>query len=276
MLIACVSGLSVHIILLQDLHVPYPVGYPDRGVPLFLNLLCQSYALFSFYHLVSDQFVNCRWKLRTLILFLLSSGLHEAIVRLPLMNAICSTAWRYSFVAGIPRWLTSLFLALAVVRIAPLLTSNLQRLGGAFAVAGFVQAVCLPPLNLIFRWILSSIASLAHPDVFVAPYDWHVEVPAYITYLEPVLACFFLVLLVWDRLPGSFLSRLSRFVLLVLAINTTLVRPFLFVFYTKLSPWIAMLSEGQFFLEALVLAAATATYWSSSQEQHQQDDWHRK
>ena len=40
---------------------------------------------------------------------------------------------------------------------------------------------------MAFRHILASIAYLNHEEVYKAPYGWQIEVPAYITYMEPVV-----------------------------------------------------------------------------------------
>ncbi len=58
-----------------------------------------------------------------------------------------------------------------------------------------LQFLCLPLIDKAFGQILASIAYLNHDEVYKAPYGWQIEVPTYITYLKPVVACFIMVAL---------------------------------------------------------------------------------
>ncbi len=93
-------ALSVHVVMLQVLNVPYPSGYPTSGWPVFCNLALTAFALTYFYLLSMDDFAL---PARCLLLFVLAAMLREALIRLPVMNGFATTAWRYSFVDGLPR-----------------------------------------------------------------------------------------------------------------------------------------------------------------------------
>ena len=118
--------------------------------------------------------------------------------------------------------------------------------------------------------MLTRFAHLNHEEVYKAPYGWQVEVPAYITYVEPVAACFMIAALVWNRLANNLPMRTLQFALLVLIISTRLILPFVYIFYSQFSPSIALLSMGQFFLEALTLAILTTFTWRLCQKPRNQ------
>jgi hypothetical protein len=189
----------------------------------------------------------------------------KALIRSAVMDGFATTAWVFSFVISLPRLITILIVSCLVVVTEPLLRRPWRLLLGAVAIAALVQFLCTPFIGVVFGHILESIAYLSHDEVYKAPYGWQIEVPAYITYLEPVVACFIMAALIWDGLSKSLLWRTLQFVMLILAMNTLLIRPIVYVFYAPLDPLTAMLSMGQFFLESPALALLTVCNWRFSQ-----------
>jgi hypothetical protein len=89
-------------------------------------------------------------------------------------------------------------------------------------------------------------------------------IPAYLTFAEPVIACAVIAYLVWPRLPSPPALRIASFVLLILFMDTMVLRTFVFSFYIEAPIGIALLSESQFLLEFLTLAALTGLVWAAS------------
>jgi hypothetical protein len=268
MVVTAVLALSVHVVMLQTLNVPYPAGYPSAGWAVFGQLALSVLGWMVFYRLVILEFARFTVAIRCLMLFLLAAMLREALIRGPVMDGFATTAWSFSFVSNLPRLITILIVSCLVVVTEPLVRRPWRLFLGAVAIAALVQFLCAPYIRIAFGHILESIAYLSHDEVYKAPYGWQIEVPAYITYLEPVVACFVMVALVWDGLSKNSLWRTLQFVLLVLAMNTILIRPIVYVFYAPFGPFTALLSMGQFFLEALALALLTACNWRFSQRRH--------
>lgn len=266
MAITCIVSLSVHVVMLQVLNVPYPADYPTTGWPVFANLALTALALIYFYRLTTDDFARFSLPVRWLLVFILTAMLREALFRLPIMNAIATTAWIYSLVDSLPRLLILFLMSGLVVLAAPWLRQLWQMSLGAMLMASVLYFGAQPLIDKAFGYLLTSIAYLNHEEVYKVPYGWQIELPAYITYMEPVIACFVMVLLVWDRLEGSSFIKICQFTLLVLLINRTFIRPFVYVFYSKFTPMIALLSMGQFFLEALSLALLTVLTWRLCQK----------
>jgi hypothetical protein len=42
--LSCIAGLSVHVVMMQVAHVPYPAGYPTTGWPIFCGLALSAFA----------------------------------------------------------------------------------------------------------------------------------------------------------------------------------------------------------------------------------------
>jgi hypothetical protein len=265
MVVTAVLALSVHVVMLQVLNVPYPAGYPRAGWWVFGQVALNVLSLMVFYRLATLEFARFNVVIRCLLLFLLAAMLREALIRGPVMDGFATTAWLFSFVSGLPRLITILIVSCLVVVTEPLVRRPWRLFLGAAAIAALVHFLCTPFIGVAFGHILESISYLSHDEVYKAPYGWQIEVPAYITYLEPVVACFITVALVWDGLSKHLLWRTLQFVLLVLAMNTILIRPIVYVFYAPFGPLTALLSMGQFFLEALALALLTVCNWSFSQ-----------
>ena len=110
--------------------------------------------------------------------------------------------------------------------------------------------------------IMNFISNLEPQGEWCAlPYGANVLVPAYLTFLEPVIACFAAAALAWGKLSRSRAVRYLQFTLLILAVKNQLLTPFIYVAFAKIPALSALASEGQFALEALALAMLTCVSW---------------
>jgi hypothetical protein len=89
----------------------------------------------------------------------------------------------------------------------------------------------------------------------------HVLIPAYLTYVEPVIAALLIAALVWDNLSSRAPLRILQFTLLLLLIRHHLFALAIYPFYTKASTTTALLSMGQFTLETITLSLMTTLTW---------------
>ena len=212
MVLSCIAGLSVHVILLQMAGVPYPTGYPTTGWPVFCGLALSAFSLLWLCRLVADRLATLSLAGRILLIATLAAMLREA-TRVSILDGVVTTAWRYSFVSDLPRFLVPLFLACLVVPAAPLLRRPGARLAGALLMAGITAYLFLPGLSWVLGHVLHAMRSLSHDEVYKVPYGWQVEVPAYLTFfLEPTVAAFALAALVLDRLSPKLAVNTLQFV----------------------------------------------------------------
>ncbi len=130
-------ALSVHVVMLEWLHAPYPRSYPTSGMPLFLTETMLTLATIRFWWLASPRLAAWPVVVRCAFLFLLLVMLREQLIRKPTMESMVTTAWTHSFVANISELVPFLVLACLVVPVTPLLVRSWQGIGG-----GFVLGLC--------------------------------------------------------------------------------------------------------------------------------------
>jgi hypothetical protein len=114
--------------MLQGLHVAYPSGFPHTGICSWLNTGPSVLGAIFLYTLASNALKRRSFITRSLILFLLIKMLQEVFFRAPVMDAVVTTAWTFSFVSNIPRLIDWLLLACLIVAVAPWLRNIWSKL----------------------------------------------------------------------------------------------------------------------------------------------------
>lgn len=114
----------------------------------------------------------------------------------------------------------------------------------------------------LFQPFMQHLAYLAHDEIYRPPYDWHVDLPSYISFSEPVMAGFIVALLIWDQLSGRPVLRLCQFATLVMAKDRDLLGPLVYALSQPQHPVFATISFGQFWLQDLVQATLTGLVWT--------------
>lgn len=181
------------------------------------------------------------------------------------MNAVVTTGWAFSAAQLIAPAVYSLVLAAVVVMLEPRLKGTWMRGFAALVITAVMTFVIKPGTGLLLSPLMEAVASLRHEDVYPFPYGWYVMVWAYVTYLEPVLACIVAAALVWQRLDPRSLVRLAQFTAIVVLIKGALLPTVLFSLWNGIGYWRGMLSESQFLFEALLLGLVGGlTWWLAS------------
>jgi hypothetical protein len=257
MLGTLIVSLSVHVVMLQVLHIPFP---DFKGVSVWAPLLNTTLAVFALIVMCAAAQTRIgRFSKATqcVLVFLLYAMLKE-LFRGILMSGFVTSGWAFAIVAGLPGLVYAFILSSLVVFLTPALRSVWLKAGGAALLAGVAIFVVRPALGSIFAPALKAVAHLEHPDIYSFPYGWQVLIPAYITYAEPVIACTCIAFLVWERLSGKTGTRLLQFSLLILLMKGMLLPTFTYSFYSQAKLTTAMLSQSQFLFETLALAILTA------------------
>jgi hypothetical protein len=264
-LLTGICALSVHAIMLQVLGVPFPdlsvVSAPYR----FAIRAAQTLGLLVFWQYASRSADRSFLK-QSGLLFLITAMLTEDLVRGPFMAGYCTHAWVFAFVANIPKLLSLAIVCALIVAATPRLRLAWQRTVAAVVLAAFAMFAVNPLLGMAFAPVMKSIASLAPQSEWCTlPYGPNVLIPAYLSFIEPTLACMAAALLIWHRLPTSRGMRFVQFSLIVLAIKNQLLSPFIYAALARGTFLSGLASEGQFALEALALAVLTGVtmMWST-------------
>jgi hypothetical protein len=253
-----VLALSAHVVMQEVFLVPYPKFYPKTGLVYFFEYSCRVLAIIYLYRLIRGKFANLSVPMRCLLLFVLIAMLDEKLIRMPLMSGIATSAWTLSLINSLPNLIAYLLLACLVVIFSPRLRLVWQQILGALLIAALLNFLIVPVISQHVDSLLAQLPQPRPEDIISPPYGLNVLVPAYLSFAEPVVACFILAGIVSRKLSFASVKGLSLFVLLIMSMRGVLLAPFIYIFYAHLPPLTAMLSVGQFSLEALVLALMSA------------------
>jgi len=258
-------SLSIHVVMLDGLHIPHPDNTHIPMPAIFLNDALSLTAAILVYRLGRERFAAWVFPIRCLVLGALYAMLAEALLRGFIMDGVVSHDWLYCLVENLARPVDYMIVAVLVVGLAPWLTSG-WRIGlGALAIVAVTRFVIDPPIDAAFAKWVASLEYLDTGNLYNPPYGWQVIVPSYLTFLEPVVAAFAIAALVWDQLSARPVWRAGQFVLLIMAMKGSIAPTLIYSFFQHASPPAAILSESQFGMEILVMAAMTAVGWRFSQ-----------
>jgi len=263
-LFTTVGALSVHAVMLQILNVPFPELSAISPAYKFAIRVMATLGLIVFWQLASQN-IHGLFVKKSAVLFLFSTMLTETLFRGPFMDAYCTTAWAFIFVANSQKVLTMAIASLMIVAATPKLPLVWQKLAGAIVITSLTAFAIGPLIGKGMAPVMAAIAHLAPQGEWCTlPYGPNVLIPAYLTFLEPVLACLAGATLIWDRLSPSRGLRFAQFTVLILAIKNQLVTPLVYAVLAKMPFLSALTSDGQFALEAVALALLTGIAWEWS------------
>lgn len=256
---AGIMALSIHVGMLY-VGVAFPLAEPPLWAR-WLNISIVVGAVLVWLKLAHPRIGHCSVLIRTLILFAILMSVRETL-RAATMQGVVTTAWAFSAFSLIEPLVRTLLLALSCV-----IAVRWARSGMSLVIAALVTgAICFAAQMLAseaFRPLAEHFASLALPDLYEFPYPPQVLIPAYLTFAEPVIGATLLVILVWDRLPGSKAARLSLSAALVALVKGVVGSTLLFSFFTQESAALGMLSYSQFLFEFLALGLLTGFAWEA-------------
>jgi hypothetical protein len=262
--LSTVLSLSVHAVMLQEMNVSFPdlsvITTPYKFVIRIFSML----GLLLFWEL-ADKKIEGSFVKKWAILFFIDAMLTESLFRGPFMDGYCTNSIVYMLVNNVPKLLAIAITCGLVVFTAPRLNKLLFKFIAAAVIAAIFMFITNPLLGAAWKPIMEKISYMAPTSEWCKlPYGPDVLIPAYVSFIEPVLACLAMAILVLNQLSPVKWLRLLLFVLLVAAINYQLLLPFFYVALHKGSFMIKLASEGQFALESIVLAITTGFTWQWS------------
>ena len=256
--ITMIASLSVHAVMLQYLHVPYPYALPHTGWPAFPDFVAMSCATVAIYALVRPKLEGLASATRILVLFLLLAGLNEELFRGVFMNMInAKPVTIYPIVQWLPKLVPLAALAAIVAVSTAPGSSTLRKVCTGLLIGSLVFWVVKVATHDVFAHVLASIEYLDPANRFDPPYDYHILIPAYLSFAEPVAASFAVGMLAWDRLSRRTLTRIAQLAALILLVHGPVFRPFITILYAQSDAVTAMLSVGQFSFESIALGVLT-------------------
>jgi hypothetical protein len=128
-----VGALSVHAVMLQVFHVPFPDLSAISPALKFTIRVMATLGLIIFWQL-SSRNLHRSFAKQSVALFLFSTMLTENLFRGPFMDAYCTTAWTFIFVVNSQKLLTMALAAMMIVAAAPRLPLVWQKVVGALVI----------------------------------------------------------------------------------------------------------------------------------------------
>ena len=255
-----VLSLSVHAVMLQGLRVPYPYNFPHAGWARLPDAILSALgAIYLSAHLRQSTRKHSIG-FRCALLFLLLASIHEDLFRGPFMEFInLSNFTLYPFVDNIPKLIPWAVVALGVELWISHERSFRANLICAVLLAIVVTFLAKPFANYAFADVMHFTEAREGQQRYGLPYDWHILLPAYLTFFEPVLAALVIGRAVRDNLPPGSLTRFGITGALILALKGPVFAPFINIHYANTAPGTAVLSYAQFTFETMTLAILTAT-----------------
>lgn len=259
-LVALVASLSTHVVMLEYLHVPYPelphidwVRLPDH--------IMQTAALIGLLWLLSAR-LRASLVRSVLVLLILFLTVTETLFRDPFMEVVnLSNLTLYPFLDIVPTYLTATVLIIAVVAMRRFITNWTRAIVASLVFGTITFLLVWPVLDAAFVPVHAWTAAREGHGLYNPPYDWHIMVPAYLTYAEPVIGSFLVCAFVTSRLPAAPVRAWAILSMLIFALRGTFFVCFTFIPFAPFSAVTAMLSEGQFAIENATLAIVVAATW---------------
>ena len=258
-----VAAWGMHSVLLEACKVPYPAQLPHTGIVPFLNYAASVWALFIFCRLAAPRVSALSTWQKCLGLGVLLVMLNETL-RVIFILGVITTAWTYSFVDRVQGAFVSFLLGVLAALAAPRTKRWRQQAAAAWLIAAVMFFGIRPLVTAAFKPLLSAVAHLNHAPIYSST-SWQLNTAACVGIVEPTLASFVMVALVWPQLSGRLPWRAAQFALLLAVINRVFFTAFYYPFFapTLCGP-LAMLSAGRFTLEWLTLGFLPALTWHLS------------
>ncbi|USU05622.1 hypothetical protein NF699_02665 [Sphingomonadaceae bacterium OTU29LAMAA1] len=200
-----------------------------------------------------------------LLIVLLQETIRAIVVDNVVTDGWIDLRWVGLLMSRLPGTLLSFYSGAAAVVIGRKISADRPVVAlVAVATASAIGYFALQPL---LRSLADTVTLALHlgeaPEAHKPPYGFYEYKFIYGMFLEPTIASFALIYLVWPALNGSKARRIALFTGLLLLIRGRVVATFLFSFWIKDSLPMALAAEGQFFVETALLAALTGLTWTA-------------
>lgn len=257
LLLATILSLSVHAVMIQGMNIPFPDLSVISAPYKFIIQLFAVLGLIYFWELAQRE-INGSFFKQLGILFLIDAMLTESLLRGPFMDGYCTNSFVFMFVDNVPKLLTMATLCGLVVLITPLLKQFWKKVVASAVLAALFMFAITPIMGAVWSPVMDALDHLAPTSEWCTlPYGPDVLVPAYVSFIEPAIACLIMAVLVWNQLSQTKWIKYLSFTLLVLAIKYQLLMPLFYAVFGSDTFLTNLASEGQFALEALALALLT-------------------
>jgi len=246
---ATLIPIGIHTVLLDYLGVPYPDALPHAGLAIVPDHVLLAVGL-----LVTDLVLRRRGMSlasRLTFLVLTTAAINQALFRVPIMRNIVSTKWTvFPFIDNLPDLGRIVLMVVAAVGLNAALRSRAAKATGAIAATAIIDLWLSPLVHQSFAGIIAANAKREGDQLYTIPYDWHVDLPSYLTSIEPAVGALFVAFALRKAIVPAWTS-----VAVIFALQAgPLFRVGLNTVYAPSGVGLAILSEAQFMFQSIALA----------------------
>ena len=269
-----IFSLSAHTLILQYFHAPELNIEPNinqiGGLAIRFGTIIASIFIF----LCSKEYwANLKLIWRVILFAILIMALTEGLFRNSIMQILVGTPLRYQILLTIPSYLGYLCLSLVVCILINSASKEKQfRFLRYIIIAVLATALIIWVRNLAQTSLLPLLMCMPQPDPYAiqSPYGMDILLPAYITFLEPTIASFFVFYLIRDKLLAF--TTISKGLIMggiIIAIHAG-IYSIIQIICSEGNLLYRIFYYGQFLWEYLILGILTAhsfdVFQSSSQK----------
>jgi len=263
--LAAVISLSVHDIAIAHLHVPYPSMRPLPNWVTTLDLASRGFGMLLFCHYAQGRLARMRRPAVTIVVIALA--LAETLRLVIIETSLARQGWARGYwilviLQLLPQIVQATTLALTTLWLTRRTASVPVRAGGMIAVALLLQWALLPAALWSASVLSAHLASLDAAQAYFLPYPIGIDAVIYGTFIEPTVAGFALIALVWPALPGLAPRKTAIFTAALLLTSGRAYQFVLKSFWVREPFPINFLSTGQFLAEWITLGVSTAVVWN--------------
>lgn len=191
------------------------------------------------------------WAGRLVFLFLTVAAINQVLFRVPIMRNVVSTKWTiYPFIDNLPDVSRVGAMVLAAMAINYVAQRFVTKAVLATIASLAVDLAVMPLIRAAFAGIIANNATHEGEQLYDIPYDWHVNVPSYLTSIEPAAGALIVALALHRAKVRPWVCACVIFAFQAGPLFRLALNPF----YAPSGIALAVLSEAQFTFEAIALS----------------------
>ncbi|MBA2933893.1 hypothetical protein HZF05_07240 [Sphingomonas sp. CGMCC 1.13654] len=252
--ICVILSLSVHVVMLQILHIPYPAMTTNPGRIAMLYPFSQVLGAVLLTGMLAANRPHWAAARLWVVLGTLFSALN-GVVRGALMEGVTTTGYIARAASLAEQLAINFALAGAVVALTRQMRRPALQAIAAVALTALLIFAIQPLIHTVFAPLRDWASAYARPEAYRMPYGPNVLVPSYVSFLETVSACLAVAFLAGRN--GPLLRSLARHAGIILLVRGSLIAMFVFGPLSGATAAAGLLSMSQFFLQDFVLVFTT-------------------
>jgi hypothetical protein len=253
LLAATLIPIGIHTLLLDNLGVPYPAALPHTGLVIVPDHVLLMGGIIVLGAVMRRHCVT--WAGRLAFLFLTVAAINQVLFRVPILRNVVATKWTiYPFIDNLPDVSRVGAMVLAAMAINYVAQRFVTKAVLATIATLAVDLAVMPLIRAAFAGVIANNATREGEQLYDIPYDWHVNVPSYLTFIEPAAGALIVAFALHRANVRPWVSVCVIFALQAGPMFRLALNPF----YAPSGIALAVLSEAQFTFEAVALSLTSS------------------